>query len=82
MDRIGIAGNRRFDESRPLAQDADAVPVYGEKRIVRIPAREKRFVCIVEEIDVPGRPGRADDRVQRSAARDVALALRDPVLRD
>lgn len=81
-DRIGIARNRRLDEGRPLTQDADAVPVCGEKRLVRLPAREKRFVYIGEEIDVTGRPGRADDRVQRGAARDVALALRDSVLRD
>jgi hypothetical protein len=62
-DQIRLARNHRFDEGRPLAHDADAVPVCGEKRFVRIPARKKRFVRVVEEIDVTGRPGRADDQV-------------------
>jgi hypothetical protein len=78
--RVMAAAHLGLDVGGALADDSHVEPLSAQEPFVRLPARAERLVGVVERIDVPGHPRGVQQRVERGAPGDVALAGRDALV--
>ena len=80
-DRLPLAPHDRFDERRPLANDLDLVTSVEQCRTIDIPCSSQGRSRVVKEIEILRDPWCVEDRIQRGATGDIALARRNPLPR-
>jgi hypothetical protein len=73
-DGLRPAPHDRFDERRPFANDLHLVTGVEQCRTIGIPRRRQGCSGVVKEIEILGNAWRMEDRVQRGATSDIALA--------